>query len=154
MNAWPPIEEVLPHRGTMLLLDAVEDYAPTHACCSYTPRTDAWYADADRALPAWFGIELMAQTVAAHVGLTARLSGHPPRLGALLGSRAFRSQRAAFAAGTTLIVEAHLDYRDESGLASYQCRIAADGEELSSARLSVYEPDDFAHFLSQNDRSR
>ena len=29
MNAWPPIEEVLPHRGTMLLLDAVEDYAPT-----------------------------------------------------------------------------------------------------------------------------
>ena len=96
----------------------------------------------------------MAQTVAAHVGLTARLSGHPPRLGALLGSRAVRSQRAAFAAGTTLIVEAHLDYRDESGLASYQCRIAADGEELSSARLSVYEPDDFAHFLSQNDRSR
>ena len=80
MNAWPPIEEVLPHRGTMLLLDAVEDYAPTHACCSYTPRADAWYADADRALPAWFGIELMAQTVAAHVGLTARLSDRSWRI--------------------------------------------------------------------------
>ena len=93
MSAWPPIEDVLPHRGTMLLLDRVEAYAPTHVRCSYTPRADAWYADADGAMPAWYGIELMAQTVAAHVGLTARQAGRPPRLGALLGSRAFRTQR-------------------------------------------------------------
>ena len=153
MNAWPPIEEVLPHRGTMLLLDRVEDYAPTHVRCSYTPRADAWYADAGGAMPAWYGIELMAQTVAAHVGLTARQAGRPPRLGALLGSRAFRTQRAAFPAEIALAIEASVDYRDESGLASYQCRICVGDEEIATARLSVYEPDDFALFLSSSAHS-
>ena len=88
-------------------------------------------------------------------GHSTELAAHAADLAAIGGQvDVFGPVGAAFAAGTTLIVEAHLDYRDESGLASYQCRIAADGEEFASARLSVYEPDDFAQFLSQNDRSR
>ncbi len=50
--SFPAIETVLPHRGTMLLLDSVSACstgsltAHAHVC------GDAWYADADGAMPA------------------------------------------------------------------------------------------------------
>ncbi|MBN3729222.1 ApeP family dehydratase, partial [Burkholderia sp. Ac-20379] len=67
--------DVLPHRGTMLLLDAIvactQEAVEAHA----SVRPDAWYADAGGAMPAWIGIELMAQAIAAHVGLLAMRDG-------------------------------------------------------------------------------
>jgi predicted hotdog family 3-hydroxylacyl-ACP dehydratase len=68
-NALPPIEQLIPHRGTMLLLDAVSACSDESLTALAKVRGDAWYADADGAMPAWIGIELMAQAIAAHVGL-------------------------------------------------------------------------------------
>ncbi|MEO8409081.1 MAG: hotdog family protein [Propionivibrio sp.] len=147
----PPIEDLLPHRGTMLLLDRVTDFDTESASAEYRPRRDAWYADADGHMPAWIGIELMAQTIAAHVGLLKRAAGAPPRQGVLLGARRYVASRAAFAADEVLCIRSKVVLSDAGGLGAYECRIdasdASGSEALATATLKVFEPDDFQTFL-------
>ena len=61
---FPLVEELLPHRGTMLLVDRVCDFSDDSALVEFTPRADGWYADESGAMSAWIGIELMAQAIA------------------------------------------------------------------------------------------
>ena len=143
----PAIEELLPHRGTMLLLDRVLAFSTRELTAEYTPRTDAWYADARGNMPAWIGIELMAQAIAAHVGLLNRNEGKPVAPGVLLGTRRFESAQSAFSAGRVLRIHTAISFRDESGLAAYDCGIEAEGSGVASATLKVFEPDDFEAFL-------
>ncbi|MFN2644711.1 MAG: beta-hydroxyacyl-ACP dehydratase [Burkholderiales bacterium] len=145
----PPVEEILPHRGGMLLIERVLGWDAEHAAVAATPRGDAWYAERG-AMPSWIGIELMAQAIAAHVGLVARTRGEPPRRGVLLGTRQFRSSETHFAAGVQLHVMARVSYRDESGLASYDAIIERAGTQIATANVTVYEPPDFEAFLTRS----
>jgi predicted hotdog family 3-hydroxylacyl-ACP dehydratase len=143
----PSIEDLIPHRGTMLLLDRLLTFDNDSTIAEYVPRPDAWYADEAGNMPAWIGIELMAQTIAAHVGLLKRRDGLSPKLGALLGTRRYTSTRAAFAFGELLHINTKMIYRDDSGLAAYECRITVGSDEIASAVLKVFEPGDFETFL-------
>src|ERR671939_470173 len=105
--------------------------SPATAACRRTygiatPRGDAWYAERG-AMPSWIGIELMAQAIAAHVGLVARTRGQPPKRGVLLGTRQYRASETRFAADVELHITARVTYRDESGLASYDATIERGG---------------------------
>jgi predicted hotdog family 3-hydroxylacyl-ACP dehydratase len=146
-RALPPIEQLIPHRGIMLWLEGVsagDDSAiETHA----TVPAAAWYLDAQGGMPAWIGIELMAQAVAAHVGLRGWLAGTPPKPGVLLGSRAYRASASSVPPGTLLQVSARMSYSDESGFGVYDCAIRSLSGHLASAALKVYQPADFAAFL-------
>lgn len=146
--SFPPIEELLMHRDNMLLLHEVAAFSDEAVTCRCAPDAGAWYAGAE-GMPAWIGIELMAQAIGVHVALLARREGRPPKPGALLGTRAYRSEIPAFAAGRALRVEARQTFRDAEGLASYDCAIRSEaGETLASAALTVYEPKDFERFIS------
>lgn len=154
-KAFPPVEELLLHRDNMLLIGAVTDFSPERVLCRAIADPLAWYGGRGRdvggeegAMPAWIGIELMAQAIGTHAALLARQAGKPPRAGALLGSREYRVTRPAFAAGMDLIIEARQAFRNSDGLASYDCRICTtSGEELASAALTVFEPTDFEQFI-------
>lgn len=151
MSDFPPIEELLPHRGNMLLLARMLAADDESATCEAIPDARAWYAEADGAMPAWIGIELMAQTIAAHVALIARRAGKPPHPGVLLGTRACKVTLDRFPAAQALHVSAHLSYRDESGLGAYDCTLAdAGGTTLASAAVTVFEPADFDQFVHEN----
>jgi len=130
----------------MLLVERVVAWDAQHAVVAATPRADAWYSE-DGAMPSWIGIELMAQAIAAHVGLVARSHDRPPKAGVLLGTRQYRASQPRFAAGAELMISARLTYRDESGLGAYDSAIALNGAELATASVNVYEPPDFAAFL-------
>jgi len=146
-QAFPPIEELLPHRGAMLLLDRVFSDNEESIVAEATVPEAAWYLDEQGGMPAWIGIELMAQAVAAHAGLRGRLSGKPPRRGVLLGCRAYRAQAPRAAAGALLKVSATATLVDETGLGAYECRIESGAAELATATLKVFEPDDFEAFM-------
>ncbi|WP_414444805.1 beta-hydroxyacyl-ACP dehydratase [Burkholderia sp. 22PA0106] len=139
--------DVLPHRGTMLLLDAI--VACTHEAVEAhaSVRADAWYADADGAMPAWIGIELMAQAIAAHVGLLAMRDGGRARPGVLLGTSGYRAHRPVFEASATLSVTARELLRSEAGHGAYECAIHRDGACCAEAVVKVYQPDDFQTFI-------
>lgn len=147
LRAFPPIDELLAHTGDMLLLDRILSFENDSTLAEYSPQTHAWYADESGHMPAWIGIELMAQTVAAHVGLLKRDQNAKPKQGVLLGTRSFRAAVAYFGAGVPLQIQATIAYRDDSGLGAYDCMIMSGDMKLASATLKVFEPENFESFL-------
>ena len=142
-----PIESILPHRGTMLLLAGVESW--DDECLAAVAHVDpaAWYADTRGNMPAWIGIELMAQAIAAHVGLLSARSGQPARPGVLLGSRKYEAIVPAFEQGQPLRVEARELLRGAEGHGAYECTISAGGQRLANAIIKVYQPTNFQAFI-------
>ena len=146
----PEITDVVPHRGMMVLLDRLIDESAEHVRAEYTPKTNAWYADADGNMPGWFGIELMAQVIAAHAGLDARRKGGKPKIGFLLGTRRYKAGSRNFRAGVPLTITARLSFREENGLGAYECSIQDGKQELASATIKAFEPPDITGFMKDN----
>ncbi|NIF55008.1 hotdog family protein [Burkholderia sp. Ax-1724] len=142
-----PIEAIVPHRGSMLLIDAVETFDETTLSARASVDPHAWYADADGAMPAWIGIELMAQSIAAHVALLAMRNGGHARPGVLLGSRSYQAARPAFAGGARLRIRASELLRSEAGHGAYECTIDADDVRCAEAVIKVFQPPDFQSFI-------
>jgi len=132
-----PSAPLVPHRAPMLLIGSVLCAGAEH--CTTLTRVDpaAWYADQGGAMPAWFGLELMAQTVAAHSG--GQRQGPAAGFGYLLGTREYRSSVASFPAGDLLEVSVRLVYADPMGLRAFDCELRREGALLASATLKVIE---------------
>lgn len=142
-----PIAEVLPHAGVMILLDRIDQYDAESVVCLRTIALGHPFVDAEGNLPAWVGIELMAQTIAAWSGSHALDSSQPVRLGLLLGSRLYRCNADVFRAGSELRIEARRTFHDEGGMGAFACRIDAD-DVHAEARLTVFSPPDPVTFLA------
>jgi len=142
MKPPPPIEELLPHRYGMLLVERVVAWDTASATVSATPSAEGWYAEAG-GMPSRIGIELMAQAIAAHVSIVAWSKGEPPKKGVLLGARAYRATQPYFAVGSELIVKATRAFSDASGMGAYDCTI----DNAAKARILVFEPPDFEAFI-------
>jgi predicted hotdog family 3-hydroxylacyl-ACP dehydratase len=140
------ILSVVPHSGRMLLVDALLESDADAVMVSALVRPDNPFADAE-GVPAWVGIEYMAQAVAAWAGCRALERGERARIGFLLGTRRYECDGAHFRFGAQLRVEARRELFGENGLGMFACRILEDGRELARANLSVFEPPDPAAFL-------
>lgn len=143
----PAIEDLIPQRDTMLLLDRVLAFADEKTVAEYAPRASAWYADREGNMPAWMGVELMAQTIAAHVALARRREGTSPKLGVLLGTRAYTSTVASFTAQVPLRIEANRLFSEPEGLGAYLCAITDPAGARATATLKVLETSDIATIL-------
>lgn len=138
--SWP-IAELIPHAGEMILLDAVIEHGTEHVRCRRVVPDHGLLHDADGNFPAWAGVELMAQAIAAWAGCRGKAGGEPVRLGFLLGTRHYQCNVAAFAPGAELVVEARREFSDAAGMGVFACRIEGDGV-LAEARLTVFSPPD------------
>ncbi|TWI13304.1 hotdog family protein [Aerolutibacter ruishenii] len=140
------IEQVIPHRGAMLLLDRVLDCDAESVAVELTVPIDSAF-HVDGGVPAYVGVEYMAQAVACWAGCQARERGMPPPVGFLLGTRRYDSAVPAFDSGQRLRVEARREILGENGLGVFACRILAEGRELATANVSVFEPPDAMAYL-------
>jgi predicted hotdog family 3-hydroxylacyl-ACP dehydratase len=138
-ETFPPVAELLPHAGRSVLIDAVlEDTRDSiRATARITPENP--YFVPGLGVPVWVGIELMAQTIAAHAGLAARREQRPPRAGMLLGTRRFEADAAYFPEGAELQVCAQRDFGDDGGLAACTCTILSGDRTLARATLIIVE---------------
>lgn len=142
--AFPPVRELLPHRGRAVLLGAVLAHDATTTVCSVDPAGGDLYRDEDGTVPAWLGLEYMAQAVAVHGGLLDRAAGTPPRPGFFLGSRRLVFAADRFARGQALEVAArHL--RGSASMLAFECSVREPGrtDPLVSGVLTVYLSDGF-----------
>lgn len=144
------IEELLPHRKPMLLLEQLLESGSDYIVCKVVVGNDGLFDVASR-VPASMGLEYMAQAVSAYSGLQARRKGLPVKLGFLLGTRLFESSVAEFSSGQVLEVKVRRILGGGDGLGSFECTVSGDGVR-QSARLSVYEPDDPESYLKQGER--
>lgn len=146
------VESLVPHRGTLLLLDRIVSVDDERAVAEAELRPDGLFVRGD-AVPAWVGIEYMAQTVAAWAGGRAQRAGEPVKIGFLLGSRRYESSLPAFPVGACLRIEAECELVGENGLGMFSCRILIDGAPVASAKVSVFEPPEGAAFLDNPAKS-
>ena len=145
MTDFLPVGDYLPHRAPMLLLDRVIQVSDERVVCEVTINHHgvlAPFLNTQGELPAWFGVEIMAQTVGVWSGFHARQRGDRDiRPGMLLGGRGYRAAVATFAADSTLRVEMHLLMRDDK-LGSFEGEIRSQDQVLASGRLNTYQPDE------------
>ncbi|MEO8466771.1 MAG: 3-hydroxylacyl-ACP dehydratase [Gammaproteobacteria bacterium] len=138
-----PIGELLPHGPEMTVIDRLVEYSPQRSVAIATVMKANPFFRAS-GVPAWVGIEYMAQTIAAHAGFEARLRGERPAIGFLLGTRAYENEADEFALGSTLTITVE-PIVVEARLAAFQCSIATD-HVLAKAIVNIYQPE--AHELA------
>lgn len=131
------VPDLLPHGSRMILIDRLvsHDERRTVALAEVSARSVFFEGTG---IPAWVGIEYMAQTIAARAGLAARLRGEPPAIGFVLGTRAYRSTLPEFPNGSTLTISAE-PLLDEGSFSAFDCRIEM-GRVVASAVVNVYRP--------------
>lgn len=147
MIAWP-LAELLPHAGDMILIDGIESFDEEQIHAHLTVRPGGLFNREDGSLPAWVGIELMAQTVAAYAGCRARQQGKPVELGFLLGTRKFECDVEHFPAGAQLRIHALRSLEDENGMGVFECHLYGPGLH-ATARLNVFRPPEAAQYLAE-----
>jgi predicted hotdog family 3-hydroxylacyl-ACP dehydratase len=138
MSDLPAIEKLVPHAAPMLLLDTLVESGDDYLICELMVRSDGLFDTVGR-VPAWLGIEYMAQTVAAYSGLQAHQRGEQIKLGFLLGSRRFETNVEDFACGDILRVTVKPIVHGSSGMGAFECTV--EGHKARQvATLAVYEP--------------
>lgn len=147
MKQWP-IAELIPHAGDMILIDQVLRFGDEDIETRLTVRSGGLFNQADGSLPAWVGIELMAQSVAAYAGCQARLLGEPVALGFLLGTRNFQCDVDRFPLGAELHIHATRSLQDDNGMGVFECRLRGPGIDVI-ARLNVFRPPQVASYLHE-----
>ncbi|MCU1718387.1 hotdog family protein [Pseudomonas sp. 5P_3.1_Bac2] len=147
MNIWP-VAELVPHAGDMILIDQVISFSAEDIHTCLTVRAGGLFNQADGSLPAWLGIELMAQSVAAYAGCQARLRGEPVELGFLLGTRSYQCNVEHFPLGAELQIHATRSLQDDNGMGVFECHLNGPGIE-AMARLNVFRPPQVASYLQE-----
>ncbi|GHT90476.1 thioester dehydrase [Betaproteobacteria bacterium] len=145
-----PIEEYLPHRGQMLLLDRVLEVTPGRMMTSVSIRPESAFCREGR-VAAYVGIEYMAQTVGALVGWHEREAGGAVKTGFLVSVRKYSCAVDYFFVGTTLNIEARENWRDAEGLGVMDCSIYhPDGKLLAEATLTAFQPENLHAYLNSH----
>ncbi|PLR37347.1 3-hydroxy-fatty acyl-ACP dehydratase [Chimaeribacter californicus] len=132
----------LPHVAPLILLDEVVSVSGTSAHCRVRVSADgvlAPFLTPQGTLPAWFGIEIIAQAVGVWSGWHGRQRGEAAQPGMLLGARNYRCPAGDFAAESLLEVSIALLMRDEK-MGSFDGAIACNGERRAGGRITTYQP--------------
>jgi predicted hotdog family 3-hydroxylacyl-ACP dehydratase len=140
------IESLIPHRGAMRLIDRIVEVDDEHVLVEVDVPFDGLFVR-DGRVPAWVGIEYMAQAVAAWAGMRARGEGGAPRPGLLLGSRRYEVHCDGFPSGSRLRVRASCELIAGNGLGQFDCSVEMEGRQVAACRMSVIDPPDGAESL-------
>lgn len=137
------IEKLVSHRAPMLLLDRVIEASRLHAVAETTITRNSSFYRAGQGVPAWVGIEYMAQAVAVLGGVQALEDSDPVPMGYLLGTRHYRCAVPWFDDGFVLRVRCEEEVMDGNGLGAFNCQIAVGPFEINDvvaqSRLTVYK---------------
>lgn len=140
MNKLPDITSLLPHEAPMILLDKLIDVTALTVHCQVSIDANSLFFDKQLdGIPAWVGIEFMAQTVAAWSGYHASLKGEDSPIGFLLGSRCYAIECETFMQHQVLDIYAE-QVMESEGMAAFVCRIECAGKTLASSQLNAFVP--------------
>lgn len=139
MSDYPPIEELIPHTGPMVLLDTLDHWAPGEASCSLQIREGTPFVEQGRVEGATT-LEHMAQCVAACLGYEALLGGDGVRVGMIIGCKRFELHAPYLYVGDGATVHARR-IRGNETLSHFDCRLDRGGEVFATAVLTLFHGD-------------
>jgi predicted hotdog family 3-hydroxylacyl-ACP dehydratase len=144
---YPPLEQLLPYRPPMILIDRMINATDTGTMCEVTIRPQTLFIEPE-GMPAFVGLEYMAQAVAAYGGYKSYLAGEPMAIGFLLGTPQLKTSCQFFDYGQTLQIQVTHVWGD-SELMQFHCTIqdALTGKLLQQAELNIFKPHDLQSYL-------
>lgn len=136
---YPEIDTLVPHAAPMLLLRRVLEHSPEETVCEVDTADSTLFVDGLGRVPAWVGLEYMAQCAAVHGGLAAHMAGTLPPMGMLLGTRRLELVVGSFEIGQILRVAARRVHAGTQML-SFAAAIhdGCGGRVLAEARINIY----------------
>jgi predicted hotdog family 3-hydroxylacyl-ACP dehydratase len=135
-EAWP-MRELLCHRDPMIFIDRVLKADQNELLAEVRVELGKPFFEEGIGVPAWVGLEYMAQSIAALSGLKAKTADEDIPLGLLIGCRRYASDVAVFPEGAILRIRiTELDVMDKS-LGAFDCTIG-NPDTIVTARLMVY----------------
>ena len=131
----------------MVLLDRVVEIAEDHIVVETTVRDDGLFSNTDHTVPAWVGLEYMAQAIAAFSGYRRKCRGEEIGLGFLLGTRHYQCSVDSFPCGIRLRVRVEKIVEAANEMSVFDCVIESDNIHAAS-KLNVLLPQDSKKFLA------
>ena len=136
------LEKILPHDYPMIVLDELleVDMEKHVVTSSVTVREDKIFYDGTLGgISPLVGIEFMAQTIGCYAYF--KNGEKEPKIGYLLGSRAYKCDLEKFELGKTYTISANQVFSDNE-LVSFECFIYNNDVECANAVVNVYQPAD------------
>lgn len=132
-----PVAELLCHRSPMIFIDRVVESCQTGLLAEVRIEPGVPLYQEGVGVPAWVGLEYMAQSIAALSGLRAQTKEDDIPVGLLIGCRKYVSDVTAFPNGADLKIKVtELDVIDKS-LGAFDCTIG-NPDIIVTARLMVF----------------
>jgi len=144
--------ELLPHKPPMILIDRATSYEIENMSLSAefdVTEVAMFFDSALGGVPAWAGLEYMAQATAAISGIKRLEAGQgAPKIGFILGTRKYTNSIDVFKAGETYKVEVRELFSDNS-LGSFSCSIIGPmGNVCAQADVNFFSPENLEFFLT------
>lgn len=143
MSLYLSPSDYLPHAPPMLLLEEVISVTQEAAICQVQVSREgvlAPFLDAEGNLPAWYALELMAQTIGVWSGWHRQQKGQASiALGMVLGARDLVCTADKLPAGERLRIHITLLMQDDR-FGSFECAITAGNDALASGRVNTFQP--------------
>lgn len=145
-----PIEDVVPHKHPMILIDELVAYNDLVAQCSLNITSKSnFYNESKKSVPSYVAIEYMAQSIAAYANANEKDQGGEVAIGFLVSSRKLKVFVSEFTLGMQLLVTVEQLYAEESGLSAFDCFIEHNGERVAEAKINIFQPKDANAFLAE-----
>ncbi len=138
VSVFPPLTELIPHRGASVVLDRMTDFAPPRGACEIV-LADTFPYCVDGRIDAVVGLEMLAQAVSAYVGMTRRSGGAEPRPGYLIGVPRAELHVDSLPIGVPLVARIEQVWH-EGPAGSFTGQLVSPDGPLVDAQLSVFEP--------------
>ena len=137
---FPSIDRVLPQSGPMRLLDRILEHDGESTTCAAVPASAALFRTDEGDVPAWVGIEYMAQCCAAH-GALLLADGRRPPPALLMGARRIDFHADRLDLEGELVVVARPAVGSRKSVA-FECSISEGRkrELLAQSRCVIYTP--------------
>lgn len=148
------VEDYIPHKPPMRLLETVEQVDPEGVVAGARIRADNVFYDPELGgVPAWAGLEYLAQTAAVWVGADSRRRGLPIQPAFLVSSRHYSADIPLFPCGESLRVRIVPDLVDGSLVAFSGTIHNQQGERRVEAVFAAFQPDDADAYLAASEPS-
>lgn len=142
----------IPHQAPMRLIDTLISSSALEAEVEASiDRDNVFYDDSRGGVPAWTGIEYMAQTAAVWVGLEDSRSNKSIEPAFLISTRQYTAHCPVFTLGATLRIGVHANFI-EGPLVAFNGTIHKGTELLAEATFTAYRPDDVAAYLAATEQ--
>lgn len=136
------ITSYIPHREKMVLLDSLVDESQENFTATLKTSDESLLVT-NQGIPAFCGIEYMAQSIAAYNNIYAMsgVKSETPKIGFIIAIRKFESTIDYFPLDRDLFIKIEpILVVANSG--SFNCTISMDNETICSGKITAYEPSD------------